>query len=142
MRKGEKPVDTQRKEEKSMDTQNKEETVMETEKPKKCNRCKKELPPTNEFFALNRSTLDGMERFCKACAKKYRRKLKGKNIPESKAEIRETKFKVPRNYRKEPLTTATPAEILAALRKGVAREIIQELKEMVQKIEEIEERRA
>ena len=99
------------------------------EEKKKCTKCERELS-INDFYK-NRAAPDGLEYWCKDCkrdrmAKYHRKKTTGNNGRKHKTEkagavARPTAIS---KSVKEPLTTATPVEIVAALRAGVAREII------------------
>lgn len=114
------------------DPEEKEEPRMDGKK--KCSKCgiEKEL----EQFSVNRANPDGREYKCKECwkdirAEKTKAKVKGikkrqKMNPKETASIR------PRENEKSepaPMMKATPVEIMNALRKGFAREIIQVIEE-------------
>jgi len=92
-------------------------------------------------FNKNRTNSDGLERWCKDCKGKaqqdYRDKNKGggngeRSRPRKYRHKTESTKDINRSVRKEPLTTASPEAIIAALRKGVAREIIQFIEEKFQ----------
>ena len=118
---------------------------------KRCNKCKIEFPPTNEFFSNNKATPDGLERWCKACKKNtqadYRlKKAKERNKPAAARRERNKSIRNPAPIAKKPqtdlpvparqtgtqtgqLTGASPAEIVIALRKGMAAEIVAMIQE-------------
>ena len=61
---------------------------------KKCNRCKKDKPLTNEFFHRNKSQQDGFQRTCKECRKLHYEINKAtvvKYYQENKEEIKKDK---------------------------------------------------
>jgi excinuclease UvrABC ATPase subunit len=101
--------------------------MMEEKKMKSCLRCKKEFEATADNFFRRSAAKDGLEPYCKQCKNKMlnrsRGAIKTQKIP------RKQNTRKPIKSTKSPLTTATPREILAALRKGVAREIIQMIEE-------------
>jgi len=110
--------------------------TMVTNESKRCTKCGGEKLLGE--FSKNRSTPDGLERWCKDCKGKqqqdYRDKHKGggngkKGLPRKYRRKTENTKDINRSVRKEPLTTASPEAIIAALRKGVAREIIQIIEE-------------
>ena len=102
---------------------------------KKCFKCLKDLPKTTEFFSKNKATLDGFEGQCKNCRKKYFEdyrkkhgaapKKTGGNGRRQKVHHRNQNINPP----PIPTTKATPAEILIALRRGMAQEIVDIIKE-------------
>jgi hypothetical protein len=104
---------------------------MDTEKTKVCKKCGKELAATNEFFSKNASINDGLDRWCKKCKAKAQKDQRDKKLETPKRIRRFTKT-VSATPSQEPLTTASPEAILAALRKGMAREIIQLIEERFQ----------
>ena len=100
------------------------------EKFKKCSRCGKELHPTGEFFYRDSKTKDGFQPACKKCVKakikespSYKSSLKNKGTSGNGAKAKAVKRSG--NQGPQPLTTASPEEIIGALRKGVALEICQ-----------------
>ncbi len=103
---------------------------MEIEK-KTCSKCLKELPMTAEFFNKNANKKDGLEGKCKNCRKKYfedyraGKRIRGesKKVPAPR-EPKPKKIIKPKTGTDGSLTKATPAEILIALRKGMAAEIV------------------
>jgi hypothetical protein len=112
---------------------------MVTNENKLCSKCGEEKLLGE--FTKNRSTPDGLERWCKDCKGKqqqdYRDRHKGggngkKDRPKKYRRKTESTKNINRSVRKEPLTTASPEAILAALRKGMAREIIQIIEERFQ----------
>lgn len=95
---------------------------MDPEKTKRCAVCKKEFPATNEYFGKRTLSSDGFEYRCKKCKNRYDKNYrKGEDKPAKKKTQRTP---ANRPIRKEPLITASPEAIIAALRKGMAREII------------------
>ena len=117
----------------------KERMDMETTK-KVCSKCLKELPLTTEFFNKNANNKDGFEGKCKNCRQKYFEDYRaGKRIRAGASKPAAKKDPVSkRPYRRrdlkkvdppEPLTKASPAEILIALRKGMAAEIVEMINE-------------
>jgi len=111
---------------------------METEK-KTCIKCGKEFLKTEDYFSKNPKTKDGFENQCKSCRNKYfkdYRKKKKNQLPllpdhppeklkkQRKYTILPASHKTRARVALLPLTMASPEAILAALRKGVAREII------------------
>lgn len=111
---------------------------METEK-KTCKKCGKEFLKTEDYFRKSPTTKDGLEGQCKSCRKKYfddYRKKKKNQLPllpdrppkkpkkQRKHTILPARRKTRGSVTQSPLTIASPEAILAALRKGVAREII------------------
>ena len=126
--------------------------IMETEK-KTCIKCNKEFPKTEEYFRKNHATKDGFEGQCKTCRRKYfadyragkrARSKPGKNIGQkqipkpirlagpSARQVKKTIGLADRQV--DPvspviLNSANPYEIVAALRKGFAREMIQLIEE-------------
>jgi len=121
------------------------------EEKKTCFKCGKEFPRTEEYFSKNSGTNGGFEGQCKQCRKKYFRDYRaGRKIRAGSGKApsnKDTATKRPyhrlpaqralqpggRDLKKieasEPLTKATPAEILIALRKGMAAEIVAMIKE-------------
>jgi hypothetical protein len=95
---------------------------MET-KTKKCSKCLEDLPL--ESFSLNRTTRDGREYRCKECKKKQTADYREKKSLVRKKPKRGPKFE----KEKVPATNATPDEIIEALRKGFALQIIAMIKE-------------
>ena len=94
------------------------------EEIKKCTKCKMEFPATKAFFYRDAKAGDGLRSWCRDCTKKA-----VKNSSSSKYRRKtESREKIKRPV-KEPLATASPEAIIAALRKGVAREIIQIIEE-------------
>ena len=103
------------------------------EKTKKCTKCKKDLPATNEFFHTNSLRSDGFETKCKKCKKcrnEYQRNLREHT---GGGNGRKRRIIHHRNKKSDPpvipTTKATPAEILIALRRGMAQEIVDIIKE-------------
>ena len=116
---------------------NKEEPMDEMEKT--CIKCNKELPKTEEYFRKNSSTKDGFEGQCKNCRKQYFSDYRaGKRIgrkkkdpaPEPRKYTRRNPDPAPkdpgpaRKPASPPPFRASPAEIMIALRKGFASEIV------------------
>jgi len=101
--------------------------MMKEKKMKSCLRCKKEFEATADNFFRRSASKDGLEPYCKQCKNKMINRnpgaIKIQKIPRNK------NMRKPIKSTKSPLTTATPREILAALRKGVAREIINIIEE-------------
>jgi len=112
--------------------------VMETEK-KTCTKCGGEFPETEDYFRKSSANKDGFEGQCKSCRKKYfddyRKKKKNElSLPpdhppqklkkQRKHTILPAHRKTQCRVTQSPLSTASPEAILAALRKGVAIEII------------------
>lgn len=117
------------------------EGIME-EKMKTCTKCNKELPATNEYFSKNKATKDGLEHWCKNCRRKKQADYRAEKAKmESMSSVRKLPRKGPvargllgipiveGKAKADPITTASPEEIIKALRKGVAREIIQTIQE-------------
>ena len=101
------------------------------EETKICSKCKKPFPATSEHFNKNASTPDGLDYYCKHCKAesqkdRYRSRKNNPKSEKKKAEKKPTRRRVAKQTGsvKEPLTMASPEAIIAALRKGVAREII------------------
>jgi hypothetical protein len=109
--------------------------VMEEGK-KNCTRCGNEFLLTD--FSKNITSKDGLEYWCKKCKSSRQRQYREKKIKScaapKRAYRRRTTFRdvVVSRRQKEPLTTASPEAIIAALRKGVAKEIIQLIEERFQ----------
>lgn len=109
---------------------------METEK-KTCIKCGKEFLKTEDYFRKSSATKDGFEGQCKSCRKKYfddYRKKKKNQSPEKlkkqrKHMILPASHKIQGRATQSPLTMASPEAIIAAFRKGVAREIIKLIEE-------------
>lgn len=119
------------------------EKKMEPNEKKTCIKCGNEFPKTEEYFRKSSSTRDGFEGQCKDCRKKYFANYRDKKRANEKVQ-RDRHHKISHDRRKKnnsanmviarsPLIMATPEEIIKALRKGVALEIIQEI---IQKIRE------
>ena len=51
---------------------------MSTPKMKKCSKCHRVLPATNEFFAKYKRSKDGLQGYCKDCQKAYNHSPQGK----------------------------------------------------------------
>ncbi len=120
----------------------KENKIMEEKKT--CIKCGKELPRTEEYFSKNARREDGFEGQCKTCRKKYfadycagKRVRKGAKKAEKKAagkkdtgpKIMDHRYGPKKVESSELLTKASPAEILIALRKGMAAEIVAMIEE-------------
>lgn len=58
---------------------------------KVCNKCKVNLPTTNEFFPLHRRTRDGLATFCKKCHAQSQKERRLSN-PEKEKEIRDKSY--------------------------------------------------
>ena len=110
------------------------------EEKKTCIKCLKEFSKTEEYFRKSSNTKDGFEGQCKKCRKKYFADYRaGKRVREGASKGQTKKDQVSkrpyhrRDLKKieppESLTKATPAEILIALRKGMAAEIVAMIKE-------------
>lgn len=110
------------------------------EETKTCIKCHKEFPKTEEYFRKNSNTVDGFEGQCKKCRQKYFKDYRaGKRVREGASKGQTEKDQVSKrlyhrrdlkkNEPSEPLIKATPAEILIALRKGMAAEIVAMIKE-------------
>lgn len=98
---------------------------------KTCIKCLKKLPKTEEFFRKNSNTKDGFEGQCKKCRQKYFEDYRaGKRVrskPNKPAGDSEPKRKYVRQANPmapAPVISASPAEIVIALRKGMAAEIV------------------
>jgi len=109
--------------------------VMETEK-KTCMKCDKEFLKTEDYFSKNPKNNDGFEGQCKSCRKKYFADYRKKKKNQSPEKLKKRKHTILSAHRKtrgrvaqSSLTTASPEAILAVLRKGVAREIINIIEE-------------
>ena len=114
---------------------------MEEKKTKRCCKCKKELPV--EEFHKNKSSKDGLNSICKKCKSVYWHQKKdgtviGTPLPtvlnKRKKPIRQILAGPPvchlkTEIEKNPITRATPEEIVRALTKGVAEQIIQIIRE-------------
>jgi DNA-directed RNA polymerase subunit RPC12/RpoP len=101
---------------------------MET-KRKVCSKCHIEKDVAE--FSLNRSAPDGREYKCKQCWKEIRAEKKKMGGASRKAPA-DPKPKRAAHQRTKPmaatpLTTASPTEIVVALRKGIAAEILGEI---------------
>jgi len=115
------------------------------EKGKKtCIKCGGEFPETEDYFRKSSANKDGFEGQCKSCRKKYfddyRKKKKNElSLPpdhppqklkkQRKHMILPARRKIRARVAQSPLTTASPGAILAALRKGMAIEIINIIEE-------------
>jgi hypothetical protein len=109
---------------------------MTEEKTKKCSnpKCGKTLPATVEWFGKRTISPDGLTGLCRKCLQDYSKNYRKGETEKTPKKIRRQSQAGPpsgpgipmgrRSSRKEPLTTASPEAIIAALRKGVAREII------------------
>lgn len=121
-----------------------------TEPAKKvCSVCKKEFPATNEYFSKNKSANDDLDYLCKACKSERQRALRlsrkdknpGGHVLKKKNNDRRSKASKVRTasgghkYQNTPIVKASPEEIVEALRKGVAREIIGDLKKVIEELE-------
>ena len=100
---------------------------------KTCIRCGDKFLPTNKFFSKNKATPDGLERWCKPCKKAaqagYRLKKRKENKPDGRflSIKKKTIPNLPLVVKKpqvDRLTGASPGEIVIALRKSIASEII------------------
>ena len=92
------------------------------EQKRRCPKCKKDFPLTAEYFHRNG---EDFVYYCKPCRSEMQKgyKLKEKiDSPPAKKKHRAVISSAPL---KPMITTATPEEIISALRKGVAEEIIQ-----------------
>lgn len=112
-------------------------------KEKVCARCKKSIPATDEFWYPDKKTKDGFSYWCKACHRASKKVIKSKSKKRDykeeykkreKATIEMPLKKPPKNRGKDilqyaPTITATPEEIIKALRKGIAQEIIATIQE-------------
>lgn len=130
-----------RKAEKSANPQKEGEMMTEKteEKKKECTGpCGKEYPATTEYFHKNSSAKDGLDYMCRTCKSKRAKNYykESKTNPSKRKERHEKPRDNGKSRTSSRITKATPDEIVAALRKGVAMEIIKELKEMVRRIEE------
>jgi len=108
------------------------------EEKKTCIKCGIEFPSTEEYFRKSK-TKDGFEGACKECRKKYfadyragRRirvgtKKGGKTERVQKMPRRSNPVSIPKEQ--PTITTASPVEIIVALRKGMAQEIVDMIKE-------------
>ena len=56
---------------------------------KECNKCKQEIIATNEYFAKDKNSKDGLSRTCKECTKEYNAKRYEEKKDELKAQTRE-----------------------------------------------------
>lgn len=104
----------------------KKEEVMEEKITKICIKCKKELPATNEYFSKNKAAKDGFEYQCKDCRRKRQADYRAKK---AKSEGGRSVRKLPklRSPVIDPITRASPDEILIALRNGIRRETAKEI---------------
>jgi NAD-dependent SIR2 family protein deacetylase len=113
------------------------------EKKIKCRKCEKEFPATADFFHRLR---DGFMPYCKPCRSEMHKKYKGriKNKKEEKTQKsldpvpacladgssrRVPQKKIQPQQTGENLNHATPNEIMVALRRGFAREMINLIEE-------------
>ncbi len=109
------------------------------EEKQTCIKCGNEYPATIEFFNACSAKKNGLDSRCKTCMKKYnsdRRAVQGKMKPSNGRKKKSTVAlherispATLRTPQPTPITRATPEEIIAALRKGVAEEIIQTVRE-------------
>jgi hypothetical protein len=109
--------------------------VMAEEK-KTCIKCSGEFPKDEEHFQRSKVTKDGFEGQCRDCRKKYfedYRKKKRGAAPKKAGGNWGRRIIHHRNQNVDPpaipTTRATPAEILIALRRGMAEEIIAMIQE-------------
>ena len=101
---------------------------------RKCRKCQKEYPLTAEYF---HRMGDDFVYYCKPCRsemqKGYKRKSKVSSVvpvPNKNRRIVKTRIvKRPVDPPQNLVTRATPEQIITALRKGVAEEIIQAVRE-------------
>ncbi len=108
----------------------KERKIMEEKKT--CIKCGKELPKTDEFFRKNTSTKDGFEGQCKNCRQKYfedyragkRTRRKYRKLASDPAPKERTVRRGTNSMPAGPIVSASPTEIVIALRKGMAAEIV------------------
>jgi len=107
----------------------KEKKIMEEKKI--CIKCRKEFPKTEEFFRKNSKTRDGFEGQCKNCRKKYFVDYRaGKRVRSKSNKAAPHPGRKPKLVRHSdpaapaPVISASPAEIVIALRKGMAAEIV------------------
>jgi hypothetical protein len=113
---------------------------------KKCTKCGNGFSPTNEFFSKNKSTPDGFERWCKVCKKKAQagfrlkkaldqdkpaaKKRREKSIKNLVPVVRKPQADLPvHGTQTGQITGASPTEIISALRKGMAAEIVSMIQE-------------
>ena len=113
--------------------------------PKRCSKCLRDLPI--ESFHKNKTTNDGLERWCKDCKKKASQDYRSKKAPASRGRSHlragrrrtktlrvrdrsgsETKVRAPAKAF-PTVTRATPEQIIAGLRRGLAIEIIDMIQE-------------
>jgi hypothetical protein len=107
------------------------------EKIKLCERCHQPFPATNEYFSKNKAASDGLEYSCKDCKKKAQQGYRDKKTKSRKSTSRDffphalksVKSDPLHKSHNDPITTATPEEIIKALRKGVAAEIVKMIQE-------------
>lgn len=108
---------------------------MDTEKKicsnPKCAWGGKELPITEEFFQKNSNKKDGFEGQCKKCRQKYFKEYRAGKRVRSKKDKLAADLRPKRKYVRQvnpvnpaPVISASPAEIVIALRKGMAAEIV------------------
>jgi len=106
--------------------------VFMDEQKRRCLKCKKEYPLTAEYF---HRMGDGFVYYCKPCRSKMQKGYKRKSKVSSVVPVPNKNRRFVQPVRKpidsprNLVTRATPEEIIAALRKGVAEEIIQTVRE-------------
>lgn len=98
---------------------------------KTCIKCEKPFPKTEEYFRKNSSTKDGFEGQCKKCRQKYfedyragKRVRSKKDKPAANPGPKRKYVRQPNPVAPAPVISASPAEIVIALRKGMAAEIV------------------
>jgi len=96
---------------------------------RECRKCKKEFPLTAEYY---HRMGEGFVHYCKSCRSQMQKeyKRKGKVVGDRKRRrVDHQGQKAGTVARPTLMTRATPEEIISALRKGVAEEIIQTVRE-------------
>lgn len=98
---------------------------------KRCPKCGQEKPATNDFFYKDGKSKDGFNCWCIQCHKDFKRNKKPKKDDSQFLEKKKFKTKeIVRSFKKpspgliDPITLATPEEIVKALRRGTAIEIM------------------
>ena len=101
------------------------EKIMDT-KMKRCTKCGIEKPATLEFFSTNNSCPDRLERWCKTCKAKAQKDHRERMLAKSKPDPKPQRKIVRRGASPSPapMISASPADIVIALRKGMAAEIV------------------
>jgi hypothetical protein len=109
---------------------------------KKCSKCHIEKPATEEFFYKDSKSKDGLGWWCRQCHKDrshISKKENPRNINAKDKGFRKYKQRSAKRIgpnQNNSITKATPEEIIKALRRGAAQEILQEIGDVLSKVRE------